>query len=209
MVTASGSLRQLPLRDRRRAQTEREIGEAALTLFEQRGVGATTVDEIARLAGVSPRTFFRYFAVKELAALAPHRELENQFGEMLDGLRADRPVLPQLEAFWTDMLRRLDNGRSDAGRQLLRMRRLMCAEPSLRQAANRLDNPRADELVGQLAGIVGDEDHLGVRVLLSAAGAPVDIALDTWADATLSGLQVDLVAIYERCRSVLHDAVRA
>ena len=78
-----------------------------------------------------------------------------------------------------------------------------------RQAANRLDNSRADELVGQLADIVGDEDRLGVRVLLSAAGAAVDIALDTWADATVSGLQVDLVATYERCRSVLRDAVRA
>jgi AcrR family transcriptional regulator len=53
---------------RRRAhklRTERALQQAALNLFAQQGYDATTTDEIADLAGVSHRTFFRYFPTKE------------------------------------------------------------------------------------------------------------------------------------------------
>jgi AcrR family transcriptional regulator len=53
------------LRQRNRQRTLQEIAEAALALFEQHGFEATTVDQIAAAAGVSPATFFRYYASKE------------------------------------------------------------------------------------------------------------------------------------------------
>ena len=49
------------LRERNRARTRLEIETAALELMERQGYQATTVDEIARRAGVSAATFFRYF----------------------------------------------------------------------------------------------------------------------------------------------------
>lgn len=39
--------------------------EAALDLFSANGYDETTTDQIAESAGVSPRTFFRYFPTKE------------------------------------------------------------------------------------------------------------------------------------------------
>jgi TetR/AcrR family transcriptional regulator, regulator of mycofactocin system len=53
------------LRERNRARTYAEIADAALDLFERQGFDATTVDQIAGASGVSPATFFRYFATKE------------------------------------------------------------------------------------------------------------------------------------------------
>ena len=40
------------------------IWDAAVTLFADKGFDETTVDEVARAAGVSRRSFFRYFSSK-------------------------------------------------------------------------------------------------------------------------------------------------
>jgi AcrR family transcriptional regulator len=42
-----------------------DLLEAALNLFSANGYDDTTTDQIAESAGVSPRTFFRYFPTKE------------------------------------------------------------------------------------------------------------------------------------------------
>jgi len=42
-----------------------ELEDAALRLFEQRGFGEVTVDDIASEAKISARTFYRYFPAKE------------------------------------------------------------------------------------------------------------------------------------------------
>lgn len=42
-----------------------DLLEAALNLFSTNGYDETTTDQIAESAGVSPRTFFRYFPTKE------------------------------------------------------------------------------------------------------------------------------------------------
>jgi AcrR family transcriptional regulator len=52
-------------RQAHKLRIERALQQAALTLFAEQGYDATTTDEIADRAGVSHRTFFRYFPTKE------------------------------------------------------------------------------------------------------------------------------------------------
>ncbi|MFD5655469.1 TetR/AcrR family transcriptional regulator [Streptomyces sp. NPDC127039] len=51
--------------DRTRRLASQEILETALRLFTEQGYDETTIAQIAREAGVSQRTLFRYFGSKE------------------------------------------------------------------------------------------------------------------------------------------------
>jgi AcrR family transcriptional regulator len=191
---------ELALRERRRRQTERDIADAALDLFERQGVEGTTVDDIAHAAGVSPRTFFRYFATKEAAALVPHVELDERVEHMLTAIGPGRPLLDQLEDVWREVLTAFDDGRSEPGRLMLRVRRLMLAEPALRQAAATVDAQRVDDLVARVTSALGLDDDLGPRLAIEASGLAVRVALDRWADAREAGRASDLLETYDDAR---------
>jgi AcrR family transcriptional regulator len=60
----------LGLRERKKIKTRQTIRREALRLIEENGYAATTVEQIAEAAEVSPSTFFRYFPTKESLVLA-------------------------------------------------------------------------------------------------------------------------------------------
>lgn len=60
------------LRERKKIERRERIEHAAIDLFEANGFEATTIDDIAAAADISPRTFFYYFPSKEDVVLADH-----------------------------------------------------------------------------------------------------------------------------------------
>ncbi|MET9729601.1 TetR family transcriptional regulator [Streptomyces sp. NPDC006458] len=83
------------LRERKKQRTREALVRAAFELFTTQGYEQTTVDEIAEAVDVSQRTFFRYFAGKEDAALSVARLTEEHFYQ---AVRARPPQEPPLEA---------------------------------------------------------------------------------------------------------------
>jgi TetR/AcrR family transcriptional regulator, regulator of mycofactocin system len=82
-------VRPMSLRERNRARTYTDIADAALGLFETYGYDSTTVEQIATTAGVSPATFFRYFATKEDVLFADEDASAVSMLELVAG-RTDR-----------------------------------------------------------------------------------------------------------------------
>jgi AcrR family transcriptional regulator len=68
------------LRARQRVDVRRSIQRQAMTLFLARGYDATTVNDVANAAGVSPMTVYRHFPTKE----------DLVFGDEYTALVADR-----------------------------------------------------------------------------------------------------------------------
>jgi AcrR family transcriptional regulator len=62
-------------RERKKIATRRAIVAAAQELVIERGLDATTVDEMCERAGIARRTFFNYFETKDDAAIGAHGEL--------------------------------------------------------------------------------------------------------------------------------------
>ena len=70
-----------------------EIWNAAIGLFAEKGFESTTVEQIASVAGVSPRTFFRYFASKEEVIL---QGIDTYGDDLLAAVAAMPPGRPSL-----------------------------------------------------------------------------------------------------------------
>ncbi|MFI9503052.1 mycofactocin system transcriptional regulator [Nocardia sp. NPDC052566] len=74
-------------RGRPRGTTKRELELIAMRLFTEQGFDETTVEQIATAAGISGRTFFRYFPTKA-------EVLWYQFDDEVSALRAAFATVP-------------------------------------------------------------------------------------------------------------------
>ncbi|MFJ3303249.1 TetR/AcrR family transcriptional regulator [Streptomyces sp. NPDC086549] len=86
---------QLGLRERKKIKTRETIRAATYALIKEQGFDATTIEQIADRAEVSPSTVFRYFPTKEDIVITD--EYDPLMAEELRSRPADEP--------WMDSLR--------------------------------------------------------------------------------------------------------
>jgi len=89
------------LRMRQRLRVEQDLRSAAFRLFSEQGFDAVSVVTIAAEAGVSERTFFRYFATKEDVALTELERFGEDITSSLDAAPLDRPWFEVLRDVYT------------------------------------------------------------------------------------------------------------
>jgi AcrR family transcriptional regulator len=105
-----------------------EVASVAMDLFARQGFEQTTVDQIVAAAGMSPRSFFRYFGTKEGLVLGTQEAI----GQVVADSLGDRPMD---ESPWVAIRRAFDVlvARNDADPpRNLRLRRMLADAPSLR-----------------------------------------------------------------------------
>lgn len=95
-----------PARGGRKPVTSRgELEHVAFELFAEQGFEATTVDDIARAAGIGRRTFFRYFPSKNDLPWGAFDEQLDQLRADLRGYPADQPLMDVVRAALVDFNR--------------------------------------------------------------------------------------------------------
>jgi AcrR family transcriptional regulator len=81
-----------------RADNRERLIAAGYAVLSENGYEATTVKEVARIAGVSPGLFHYYFASKEELLIAVLREAGARYGRFMQELRTTVPADQFLEA---------------------------------------------------------------------------------------------------------------
>lgn len=187
----------LSLRDRKKARTREAIVVAALDRFTEHGFDAVTLDELCAGIEISKRTFFRYFASKEDAALTPLHDLWTRFLAELDVIEpGDRTLVALLRDATETALRGMPDG-EDWGRRALVSQRLSDATPSV--AAYGLAfcdrTTRASlEVLHRRFGIGGPGDPRP-RLCLGLLLAAFHWALERWAADPATATRESLIAL--------------
>src|SRR5579864_4894691 len=80
---------------------------AGYTVLSEKGYEATTVKEVAHVAGVSPGLFHYYFASKDELLLAVLHEAGERYGRLMQELRATAPADHFLEVAFAALRERV------------------------------------------------------------------------------------------------------
>lgn len=107
-------------RERRRARTFDALHGAAVDLVSAKGLREATTDEIAAVAGVSPRTLFNYFASKEDAVLGLREPVLTEAMLEWDAQRQDLYVFERIAHLMLDIVEgSADGAYSERGQELV------------------------------------------------------------------------------------------
>ncbi|MFD7898577.1 TetR/AcrR family transcriptional regulator [Streptomyces sp. NPDC059568] len=179
MTESAGSVERLW--DRSRRSVYAEIIRIAMDLFLRKGFEQTTIDEIVAAAGVSRRSFFRYFGTKEDIVLG---------GLADEGARvsAELAKYPDEEDLWTALRSAiLAVGDADADEErTLAVARMMYGSPSLRARSIEKHLRWQADLVPEVRRRLGAPEEtaeLRAAAIVACMITCLDIAGEAWTRA--------------------------
>ena len=174
------------LRERKKADTRRALSDAALRLAFERGLENVTREDVADLAGVSPRTFHNYFSGKYEALAYRQAERVRRSIAFLRERPADEPLWTSItQAVLTPLEEDFGDAQGDENRipgrhELIEIRKLLM-HPQIR---NSVPHHLFDELLHIIAERTGtDPCDLYPRLVMSVVRAVGDAAADAYVRA--------------------------
>lgn len=178
-VNATARRTALPSRrNRRRRTSHARIRSAARLLFFERGVDATTIDEIVAEAEVSQKTFFNHFATKEVLLRELARTEVGHFERLLSDVCKENEALEsRFEGFFLAVASEVETSRvltRDLLHQIIRgASRVGVESEELKRVRAAFLNIVAE---GRVRGDVDEEADLGFQADL-VTGAFIGVIL--------------------------------
>ncbi len=173
------------LREKHTAQTRQRLLDEATALFIEQGFEATTIQEIAERADVSPRTYFRYFPTKE--ALLFH-DLEERLNKIREWIEHRPPDESPAQTLISVLCATFDEIESTPEQRALTVR-LLSERPSFRSYQRTTIIEHTEQQVtatlARRAGLAVDDR--GLRALVAAISACFDVALRDWIEHGTEG----------------------
>ncbi|GAA1916486.1 TetR/AcrR family transcriptional regulator [Streptantibioticus ferralitis] len=178
--------------DRTRELAAQEIPRTALRLFTQQGYDETTIAQIAREAGVSQRTLFRYFGTKEDLIGGSEERFVTLLTETVREQPADAGVWEALRAAFKAAL-----SLHASPEQALQRFRLVHHTDSLRAAYLGKRVRCQEELLPLLEARLAPSgtDRGQARAIVATAFACFDAAIATWIEGNGQG---DILDLYDQ-----------
>ncbi|MEU6132881.1 TetR family transcriptional regulator [Saccharopolyspora sp. NPDC047091] len=162
----------LTLRERTRRAVRAEIVDAAMDLFLSRGFEATTVEEIAGAAGISRRSYFRYFLNKDEALAEALAATGRTIAQALTERPREEPPWDALRRAFDPLIERTGEPNAAA------LARLMLERPSLQQGK---DTAWLAEIASALEQrLPAGASSLDARALTASAIACLHAAQEQW-----------------------------
>ncbi|MFD4675710.1 TetR family transcriptional regulator [Lentzea sp. NPDC058450] len=175
-----------PVSDEQRQRQRLDISRHAVRLFAERGVAATSGEQIAQAAGVSERTFWRYFPQKEACVEPLLTKMVDAFCTVVRAWPRELELIDHLREAYTPLL---DAASDEDIEAVLAVVRLTQNERALRAAYLMLRERAEDALADVLAGRAGlGRDAIEVRVQAAAMSAVLKVATDDVARAAADGV---------------------
>jgi AcrR family transcriptional regulator len=178
-----------------------EIAHEAWLLFAARGYEASTVDAIARGAGVSRRTFFRYFSSKEDVVVGTSDALAEDFlAAFAARPRGEPPIVSIQHALRPVVASRLAD--ADEARAIVRLLR---ESPTLRRAMLERHARMEERLAVLIARRAGTDLRKDPTPALLAfvARALMDTAFNVWFDQHPEDAGAMIDDLFRRLRTLV------
>ncbi len=152
------------------------VREQAMRLFLRDGYAATTVEMIAETAGISRRTFFRYFESKEDVVTTRSEDLGARLGENYRARPASEPPVVAMRAAFQPVI-------AEYARDPVRTRailRLSAETPELRGRYRDVQALWIATLASEVARRHPDEGPLHSELLSAVSLAALNVAIARW-----------------------------
>ncbi|MFG3366335.1 TetR family transcriptional regulator [Streptomyces sp. NPDC090032] len=205
------------LTERRKAATRLDIARTAAALFMEDGLRATRAEDIARAAGVAPRTFYRYFATKEEAVAPLFAAGAQQWAEAVRDAPAALSVPDALRHAVAQSLTVDDAANGESLEWVRSLLRMAAESPALQAVWGTACHASEATLLAVLVERMGDGPEAGsgapqapaslaLRLTAGVACTAVRVGVETWAasDAPADG-ELGPAALAAGCLAALGD----